>query len=284
VTGISVIIPTYESWSLLERTLAAVIHDALEVDSPCEVLVVDNESDPDFMSRLDHRFGSSRVLRVYRRTGLGGRHFQPGAARNEGIARARHEHLIFLDSDCIPASGLLRRYAAQLRDDSGVVLLGHRIFVDATHLRADDLAGDRMLIERAPRVASASNYGRKEDRRLPELQTLETHPRPYDCLFACNFAIHRNCLGGLRFDAVYDGHWGYEDIDLGFRLHRSGRRFHYVPEAVVYHQEGGALLAEHRWVGRLRNFPLVSARIPGFEAYRAATHRPAPLPSRALFA
>jgi len=236
------------------------------------------------MSRLDRRFASSGVLRVYRRTGLGGRHFQPGAARNEGIARARHERLIFLDSDCIPASGLLSRYAAHLQDDSGVVLLGHRIFVEATHLTADDVAQDRLLIERAPRVASASNYGCREDRRLAELQSLETHPRPYDCLFACNFAIHRDCLGALRFDSIYDGHWGYEDIDLGFRLFRSQRRFHYVPEAVVYHQEGGALPAEHRWRGRLRNFPLVAARIPGFEAYRTATLRPAPPPLQALLA
>jgi GT2 family glycosyltransferase len=284
LTGVSIIIPTYESWSLLERTLAAVIYDALEVGLPCEVLAIDNESDPELMPRLHRRFAASGVLRTHRRTGLGGRHFQPGAARNEGISRARHECLVFLDSDCVPARGLIRRYVAELQANPDVVLLGHRVFVDATDLNADDVALDRTLLEQAPRVASASNYGRTQDRRLSELRALETHPRPYDCLFACNFAIHRDCLGDLRFDAAYDGHWGYEDIDLGFRLHRNGRRFRYLREAVVYHQEGGPLSAEHRRRGRLRNFPLAAARIPGFEAYRAATRREAPLPNYALLA
>lgn len=279
VPGVSVIIPTYESWPLLERTLSAVIHDAIELDVPCEVLVVDNESHPELKDRLNRRFASSGVLRTYRRTGLEGRHFQPGSARNEGIRQARHECLVFLDSDCVPTRGLLRRYVAQLQADSGAVLLGHRVFVDATDLDADEVALDRMLLEKAPRVASASNYGRIQDRRLPELRALEAHPRPYDCLFACNFAIHRDCLGELRFDPTYDGHWGYEDIDLGYRLHKAGRRFRYLSDTLVYHQEGGTVSAQQRAAGRRRNFPVLAAKVPGFASYRALSARPSRMAS-----
>jgi GT2 family glycosyltransferase len=110
------------------------------------------------------------------------------------------------------------------------------------------------------------------------LRTLASHPRPYDCLFGCNFAMHRACLGELRFDAAYDGHWGYEDIDLGHRLHGAGRRFHYVPEAFVYHQEGESLDEGERFAGRHRNLALLERRAPGFLAYRARSARAGALP------
>ena len=262
--------PAYESWPLLERTLAAVIQDAERLDLPCEVLVVDNESDPQLVGDAERRFGASGVLRTHRRTGLRGSHFQPGAARNEGIERTRHEGLVFLDSDCVPAEGLLRRYAAELEAKPGAVLLGHRVFVDATGVAP----GERELLHDAPRVASESNYGLVEDRRLPELRRLASHPRPYDCLFGCNFAIRRETLGDLRFRARYDGHWGYEDIDLGYRLHARGRPFHYVPEAFVLHQEGGELTETDRQAGRSRNFPLLAATVPGYAEYRAQASRP----------
>ncbi len=272
--GLSVVVPSYESWPLLERTLAAVIHDAARLDVPCEVQMVDNESDPLLVESAQRRFGSSGLLRTHRRTGLRGSHFQPGAARNEGIARTRHENLVFLDSDCVPADGLLRHYVARLEESPDAVLLGHRVFIDSGPFAADSVARDRALLERAARVPSGSNYGRVEDRRLPELRRLASHPRPYDCLFGCNFAIRRETLGDLRFRARYDGHWGYEDIDLGYLLHGRGRPFRYVPEAFVYHQEGGELTETDRQAGRSRNFPILAATVPGFADYRAQASRP----------
>jgi GT2 family glycosyltransferase len=269
-SGVSVVIPSYESWSLLERTLAAVLHDVARLDAPGEVLLVDNDSGPELRRAVERRFGSSELLRVFHRSGLGERKFQPGAARNTGIEHARFDRLVFLDADCVPVPELLAAYARGLKADPGGVLIGHRVFVDPTGVPV----GDRDRLAKAPHVASASNYGHVEDRRLPELRELERHPRPYDCLFACNFAIHRRALEDLRFRAAYDGHWGYEDIDLGYRLHLAGCRFRYVPEAFVLHQEGGDLSAEDRLAGRRRNLPILADAIPGFEAYRARSVRP----------
>jgi glycosyltransferase involved in cell wall biosynthesis len=274
MTGVSIIIPAYEAWPLLRRTLSSVIHDVRTLGVPCEVVVVDNESDPSLVLRIRRLFGPHEV-RIHRRTGLDGSHFRPGSARNIGIDMARYDCLVFLDSDCVPSRDLFAHYWTRLQTEPDCVLLGHRVFIDATRLHSLGVALDRQLLDTAPHVPSASNYGLTQDRRMPDLLRLEAHPRPYDCLFACNFAVHRRSLGELRFDPVYDGHWGYEDIHLGFRLHQAGRRFRYLGDAFVYHQEGGPLSVLQRAHGRERNFPIAAAGIPGFASYRASSSRPA---------
>jgi GT2 family glycosyltransferase len=280
--GITIIVPTYENWPLLYRTLASVLFDARRTGVPWQVIVVDNDSGPGLVDRVQALARPGEDVEAIRRTGLGGRHFQPGAARNLGIQHAAFDCLVFLDADCVPSRGLLRRFYELSSAQPGSVFIGHRVFVDAVGLDPDQVARDRRLIGVAPRVASQANYGEVEDRRLGELRRLDSHIRPYDCLFGCNFALHRDALGDLRFDPIYDGHWGYEDIDLGYRLHQRGCRFVYVAEAFVYHQEGEAATRTDRTHQRRRNIAALEQRIPGFIAYRLGTQRPGSSPRHIL--
>lgn len=272
------IVPSYEAWPILHRTLAAILQDLREFGQPWQVIVVDNESKPSLTRKVERLASAGEQLIAVRRLGLDSGHFQPGAARNVGIELASYDCLVFLDADCVPSPGMLRRYATLVGQDRRSVFIGHRVFVDADGFDPAAVACDRFLFNSAPRVASASNYGEVDDRRLAELRRLDAHPRPYDCLFGCNFALHRECLGELRFDSDYDGYWGYEDIDLGLRLHRAGRKFSYVPENFVFHQEGTQLPDDERKVGRMRNLALFEDRCPGFIAYRAHSRRPGALP------
>jgi GT2 family glycosyltransferase len=271
--GTTIIIPSYEGWPLLHRTLAAVLHDVRSDAIPWQVIVADNGSRREHRQRIRALARPDEPFEVIRCDPRPGRPFQPGAARNAGIERARYEALVFLDADCVPAQGLLERYHRLVAAFPGTVFLGHRVFVDASRLTPEQIGGERPALEALPRVASRSNYGQPVDRRLGELQALDRHPRPYDCLFGCNFALHRDCLGALRFDSAYDGYWGYEDIDLGYRLHRAGRQFRYVPEARVFHQESSDLGDAERADGRRRNIRVLERRVPGFTAYRAASGR-----------
>ncbi|HET9198100.1 MAG TPA: glycosyltransferase family 2 protein [Solirubrobacterales bacterium] len=278
--GVSVIVPIYEGWPILSRTLAALLRDLRGLRLPWQLLLVDNESSVELIERVSALQEPGEDLRVLRRRRLGGRHFQPGAARNIGIAEARYDCLVFLDADCVPGAGMLEIYAELTLADPETVFLGHREFVSSEELSPAEIAADRSILQRAPRVGSRSNYGHPQDRRLAELLDLDGHPRPYDCLYGCNFALHRSCLGSVRFDPAYDGYWGYEDIDLGFRLHQRGRRFRYVPEAFVFHQEGTELSREERAAGRLRNLAIFASRCPGFVEYRGQSRRAGALPDQ----
>ncbi|GAA3438056.1 glycosyltransferase family 2 protein [Kutzneria kofuensis] len=279
-TGVSVIVPSYEAWPILHRTLAAVVHDCRLLAAPWEVLVVDNDSGAEFHRRAGEFVRHNDGVRLVARRDLAGRNFQPGAARNLGVDHARHECLVFLDADCIPAEGLVETYRRLAGGRRDTVFVGHRVFVDSAPVGADELAADRGLLDKLEPVASTSNYGSPVERRMPELLALADHPRPYDCMYACNMAMHRDCLGELRFAAVFDGRWGYEDIELGYRLHEAGRKFRYVPEAAVYHQEGGSLSPADRAAGRRHNFAIADTMIDGFARYRHGISRRGAVPTR----
>lgn len=278
--GVSVIIPVFESWEVLHRSIAAVVHDCRAAGSPWELIMVDNDSGADFIAQASRFVETVPEARLIRRTGLGGRNFQPGAARNAGIDHAAYSTLVFFDADCIPARRTIARFRAAVADDHRTVFVGHREFVDAAGLPAAEAAADRDVLERLERVGSASNYGERVERRMPELLALDRHERPYDCMYACNMACHASCLGDLRFDPVFDGRWGYEDIDLGYRLQRAGRRFAYLPDAYVFHQESPWQADPERSSGRRENFLIAGERIPGFIDYRNAHPRAGASPFR----
>jgi glycosyltransferase involved in cell wall biosynthesis len=86
-TKASVIIPTRNRGSMVERAVAS----ALSARGVGEVIVVDDASTDDTMTRL-MRFGGSVRL-------LGGGFGSAGAARNAGAGEARFPLLAFLDSD-----------------------------------------------------------------------------------------------------------------------------------------------------------------------------------------
>ncbi|QIS18453.1 glycosyltransferase family 2 protein [Nocardia terpenica] len=280
--GVSVIIPTYEAWPILYRTLCTVAHDCRELGEPWELIIVDNESGAEFRASVVAFANAHPEVRFIGRSGLGGKHFQPGAARNIGIDSSRYESLIFLDADCIPSADLIGAYRRWTDKQPDTVFVGHRVFVDTTDIDAAHVAEQRSVLAGLAPVGSASNYGSDIERRLPELLSLEAHPRAYDCMYACNMAVHRDCIGDLRFSSAFDGKWGYEDIELGYRLHLAGRSFRYLPEAFVFHQEGGSLSADEREAGRYDNFVIAGELIEGFVEYRRGIARLRSVPSRDL--
>ncbi|MCF8056565.1 MAG: glycosyltransferase family 2 protein [Desulfocapsa sp.] len=92
MTGISVIIPTYNRRSFLERALSSV----LQQSHPCnEILVIDDGSDDDTYDFVDAVSSSCQTPVHYFYQNNNG----PAAARNRGIREAKYSYLAFLDSD-----------------------------------------------------------------------------------------------------------------------------------------------------------------------------------------
>ena len=103
--SVSIIIPARDAAPTLGRTLRAL--EAQELDSPFEVIVVDDGS-RDETAEIASR--QSEVVRVVRHEHGQG----PGAARNHGVAIARAPVLAFTDADCFPTPEWLRHGVALL--------------------------------------------------------------------------------------------------------------------------------------------------------------------------
>jgi GT2 family glycosyltransferase len=273
VIVLSIIVVGHNQHRQLHSTLAGLAVQFEEhPDVPAEVVVVDNGSAP----RLEaHVLGNAGVsVRVIRRE-LEPPFFRPGSARNVGARAATGDALLFLDGDCVPSTQFLREHARHLPPRGQRVLtIGHREFVDEADVTPEAVHERRGAFDALRRVRSSSNYGLPADRRLGELRDLANHPLPFNCCHGCNLGVRRadfDAVGG--FDLDFDGFWGYEDIELGYRLWRSGVEIVYVPDAFVFHQEGGGLSAERRRLDRRRNFDLACAKIPGFADFRRAQGR-----------
>jgi glycosyltransferase involved in cell wall biosynthesis len=150
------------------------------------------------------------------------RGFRAGQARNMGIERAVGEVAIFTDDDLVFRPDFIRAHVeAHTRSGAAQsVALGLRY-------RRPSFAGEVPTHEEI-------TTGERDD-RIADLKGREVaaHETPWIFVYSCNFSVR---LGGpeLRFDEGYRG-WGFEDLDLGYRLHRAGYSIFEAADARVLH-------------------------------------------------
>jgi chondroitin synthase len=270
MTRVSVVILCHNQAEMLSRALFSLVAQAARLeDIRLQIIVVDNGSDvpvdlesPAMLSLLPR--GTQGITVVRCEPAAPG--FAVAAARNAGIAAADGDITLFLDADCIPAPTLLHSYRTAMTSGPAV-LIGHRYFVRFDDVSEARLRADLNHLYQVPQIGSDSNFGLVVDRRLPELVALDGHPMPFNCLHGCNFAVPGAALKAISgFDPEFDGAWGFEDIEFGYRLFRHGLPFRYVPMAHVFHQDAPQPGSVNRQ--DTRNLHLAHRKIPGYAAYR----------------
>ena len=202
---VSVVIPTYNRWPILEKCLLA-----LEQQQACplidryEVVVVDDGSTdgtPDWLRQNATRFPHVRLIEQS--------HGGPAEGRNRGVDHAQGDVIVFIDSDLVVTDSFLSCHAGSL--------------VSSWAER-----GDRLCFTYGA-VVNTANF---------EQPTAERH-KLRDLSWAYfatgNVAIDKEVLqrAGL-FDTGFRL-YGWEDLELGERLRRMGVKLIKCPAAVGYH-------------------------------------------------
>jgi GT2 family glycosyltransferase len=214
--AISVVIPTRNRPAELTRCLAAYERQTLPRQD-WEIVLADDASDYD-VGALVAPFAERMTLRPLRCGAHGG----PGAARNRAVTEARGAIVLFAGDDIIPAADFLATHvAAHHRDPTAeAAILGHT----GWHR---DLSVTRLMRHITGAGGQQFAYGSLSAGSLV----------PYGFFYTSNVSVKRALLARQEqlFSARFDGHYGFEDVELGLRLARDGMRLRYVPSATATH-------------------------------------------------
>jgi glycosyltransferase involved in cell wall biosynthesis len=204
---LSIVIPTYNRLTTLKTVLEWFGFQSFPMDQ-FEVIVVDSFSS-DGTEQFMQKFSPPYSLRYIRQINKG----RPGA-RNRGIQEAQSEIIVFSDADIIPEKNFLQCHFDfhQKHQDSAAV--GWESRIDSL----DELEAARNSPNTRFRIH-------------------KPNPKKLSWLYFLtgNASVPKNKLlkVGL-FDESFQG-YGFEDLELGYRLWKSGITIRYLPEAVNYH-------------------------------------------------
>jgi len=203
----SVVIPTYNRKPILEKCLKALERQHLTPGtqvSDYEIVLVDDGSTDDTLSWLASQTDRFPHLRLFLPS-----HQGPAAARNLGVAKAKGDTIIFIDSDLVVTENFLQAHADALIE-------GYK-----------KLGSDRIFTYGS--VINTCNF----ENPTAEPYKITDFSAAY---FATgNVAIARHWLekAGL-FDSSFQL-YGWEDLELGVRLKKLGLKLIKCPAAVGYH-------------------------------------------------
>lgn len=210
---VTVIVPLYNNAEGLVRLLAALRGH--------NVIVVDDGSDQPV--RIPRNRGTRcrvTVLRHDRRQG-------PAAARNAGLRAATTDFVAFLDSDVVPRSGWLEVMLGHF-SDPGVALVAPRIVA---------LDPESTTLARYEHTRSSLDLGRRES---------AVHSRGLvSYVPSAALLVRRRAL--LAEGGFDESMQVAEDVDLCWRLEKSGWRLRYEPAAHVAHDHR---VSFRSWFGR----------------------------------
>jgi GT2 family glycosyltransferase len=261
---VAVVIPSWNSAALLPALLDSLAASGEAV----ELLVVDNGSGDGTLELLRER----GVECVALPTNIGF-----AAAMNRGAAATSAPFVLGLNADTVVAPGSIRALAAALAADPGLGGVQPRIL---------QMEGDAARLYSAGMALTADGRAFETGAGEPQSERW-LHGREIFGVCGAACLLRRELFAELGgYDKSYVSF--YEDVDLNVRARIDGRRFAYVPEAVVWHAgnaswqvgfdrpgaENARLVARNRIATWAKFMPLASLpRILAVEAaslYRAA--------------
>lgn len=234
---ISVVIPAYNRWQTLEMTLDRLGRQTLSPDF-FEVVVVDDGSTDNVSTMVQSRIESSPyLLRYFWHENTG-----PGFTQNRGIREANSDLVLIMPGDILVTECMLEEH---LKDHQAH--LAENIAILGKVIQSPEL----------PQTVFQRNwnpfrYDQIEGKR--ELDSIH--------FFGCNISLKKKFLldHGLFLERVGAAH---EDIEIGYRLGKSGLRILYNEKALAFHHHHETLESACRRAYLLGwNFDLLSENIP----------------------
>lgn len=199
---ISIIVPSYKKNQLLKKTLTSLTKQVKQSSYNDEILVID---DGLYDFEVIDQFDVYHLIRPHKHQ------YQLASNNNYGLRISSNPYIAKIDADCIPLKGWLDDIRAEIHNNTlclGRIRWGKKGEGVRQDSRFDDSYKYANDLDNAPQQAWGGNIAAtKSD------------------LFE---------LGG--WTEQYDGNWGSEESDLGWKFYYSGKDIKFCYDPVVFHQ------------------------------------------------
>jgi glycosyltransferase involved in cell wall biosynthesis len=227
--GISVVTILYERASVIPDVLRSYFRQSYEDD--IEIIFVDDASPDNSADVVEQEFERARksgtyarlpTYRIIRNASNQGNCI----SRNIGIAEARGDVVVVIDSDCMLNRDFLRLHAeAHSFKDCDVV-------IGPINIETDGKNPAKWLeqLESRPDIAAQEALPQYELNRAAFMNCITR-----------NFSVRRPVIKENLFDPLFSysadpsSGFGWEDVELGYRLYKGGARIKYISDAFSVH-------------------------------------------------
>lgn len=199
---ISIIIPSYKKSELLKNTLTSLMGQIEQSNYDDEVLVIDDGL---------HDYNIIEQFDVYHLMRPHEKRYQLSSNNNYGLKLASNPYIAKIDADCIPLENWLEEMRNEINENT--LCLGRVQWRrEEGDIREDSRFNDNHKycngFNKAPQQAWGGNMGATKEVLLS--------------------------LDGWTEE--YDGHWGSEESDLGWKFYYYGKNIKFCYDPVVLHQ------------------------------------------------
>lgn len=234
---VSVIIPTYNSWRTLERTVRSIKNQTFK---PYEIIVIDNGSTDNTSQSIKNNFSKVKLITLKNNTGVTG-------GRNTGIkASNKYSHyLLFLDHDIVADKNMLKKLLEVAQSSLFIGIVTPKIYYLTKKKKIWSAGTSINLI--TGRIFFRSGLDVDQYAKNEEVQVAPA------VMLVKRKVIKKIGIFDNRYFAIY------EDTDFCFRARQAGFKTFYAAKATAYHDlsdnpkdEANRLLSRAYYLGRNR--------------------------------
>lgn len=240
--NISIIIPNYNGANLLKQYLPYTIAAAEKTGMAYEIIVVDDASTDNSVDFLETNYKDILLIKNAVNKGF-------SYSCNEGMELARHELLLFLNSDVKLSPEYFEHQWRYFENEDTFGVMGRIMSMDEQ--RMEDTA--RYIKFMGCKLKACHFFYSKGN----------DHFIPTTYLSGANALVDAEKMKSVKgFDQIFSPFYA-EDLDLGLRAWRLGWKCYYEHQSVCFHQVSSTTKSYHKkdWVKQIyyRNRFLVHA-------------------------
>jgi GT2 family glycosyltransferase len=228
---LSFIVVNRNTADLLVRCLDHIFQSDLDLYP--DVIVVDNGSSDESVSRVKKRYPQVMVIEAGRNLGF-------AAANNRAVQQAKGEFVLLVNTDALLQKGCAQSLLKIMEADPRVGMVGPRLLNEDGSLQTSYEAAPTLATE----TLNRSLLKRLFPSRFPGKSRRRAEPEDVETLIGAVMMIRRKALEALGgFDEDY--FFFMEETDLAVRLRGAGWKVVHAPLASAVHLQGATAKTYH---------------------------------------